>query len=250
MGPGRMVLFSGSCRFKKFHKACPKPNLSVTNHGSKRNDTDSSRRKAGLQFKVKWQWYPQTEDNWLQTVRTSSTPWISEFLEWFWRYENLITRSKTAWETNLTGNKAADQTVMSCQCISRYTHPFMAEYLTLSCQCRSRYTHPFMAEYLTLSCQCRSRYTHPFMAEFLTLSCRISGEGCKKSSNTCHGTVQNATECTGRQKRSHICDKMIARCITQHKLVYRKILLNLRTLPPNRDPCYYVCHFKAISWLI
>ena len=38
--------------------------------------------------------------------------------------------------------------------------------------------------------------------------------------------------------------------ITQHKLVYRKILLNLRTLPPKRDPCYYVCNFKAISFLI
>ena len=157
-------------------------------------------------------------------MRTSSTPLISEFLEWFWRHKNLITRSKTAWETNRTGNKAADHTVMSCQCHSRYTHTFMAEYLTLSCQCRSRYTHPFMA-----------------------LSCRMSGEGCKKSSNACHGTDQNAPECTGRRKRSHICDKMTARCITQHKLVYRKILLNLRTLPPNRDPCYYVCHFKAIS---
>ena len=86
------------------------------------------------------------------------------------------------------GNKAADQTVMSCQC-------------------RSRYTHPFMAEYLTLSCQCHSRYTHPFMAEYLTLSCRTSGERCKKSSNACHGTYQNAPECTGRRKRSHIFDK-------------------------------------------
>ena len=91
--------------------------------------------------------------------------------------------------------KAADQTVMSCQCCSRYTHPFMAEYLALSCQCHSRYTHPFMAEYLTLSC-------------------RTSGEGCKKSSNACHGTDQNAPEWTGRRKRSHICDKMTARCIT------------------------------------
>ena len=79
------------------------------------------------------------------------------------------------------------------------------------------------------------------------LSCRMSGEGCKKSSNACHGTDQNAQECTGIQKRSHICDKMTGRSIKQHKLVYRKILLNLRTLPPNRDPCYYVCHFKAIS---
>ena len=144
----------------------------------------------------------------------------------------------------------AEYLTLSCQCRSRYTHPFMAEYLTLSCQCRSRYTHPFMAEYLTLSCQCRSRYTHPFMAEYLTLSCRTSGEGCKKSSNACNGTDQNAPECTGRQKHSHICDKMTARCITQHNLVYRKILLNLRTLSPNRDPCHYVCHFKAISWLI
>ena len=134
---------------------------------------------------------------------------------------------------------------LSCQCHSRYTHPFMAEYLTLSCQCRSRYTHPFMAEYLTLSCQCRSRYTHPFMAEYLTLSCRTSGEGCKKSSNAC--MHRNAPECTGRQKHSHICDKMTARCITQHKLVYRKILLHLRTLSPNRGPCHYVCHFKASS---
>ena len=182
-------------------------------------------------------------------MRTSSTPSISELLEWFWRHENLIIRSKTAWETNRTGNKAAHQTVMSCQCQSRYSHPFMAEYLTLSCQCRSRYTRPFMAEYLTLSCQCHSRYTHPFMAkyltlscqcrsrythpfktEYLTLSCRTSGEGCKKSSNACHGTDQNAPECTGRRKRSHICDKMTARCITRHKLVYKKILLNLRTL--------------------
>ena len=79
------------------------------------------------------------------------------------------------------------------------------------------------------------------MTEYLTLSCRTSGEGCKKSSNAFHGTDQNALECTGRQKRSHICDKMTARCITQLKLVYRKILL--RTLAPNRDPCYYVCHF-------
>ena len=124
-------------------------------------------------------------------------------------FSNLITRSKTAWKINRTGNKAADQTVVSCQC--------------------------------------RSRYTHPFMAEYLTSSCRMSGEGCKKSSSACHGTDQNAAECTGRRKRSHICDKMTARFITQHKLVYRKILLNLRTLPPNRDPCYYVCHFKAIS---
>ena len=66
------------------------------------------------------------------------------------------------------GNKDADQTVMSCQCRSRYTHPFMAEYLT---------------------CQCRSRYTHPFMAEYLTLSCRTSGEG-KKSSNACRGPTR------------------------------------------------------------
>ena len=134
-------------------------------------------------------------------------------------------------EQNCIGNKpdrkkAADQPVMSCQLHSRYTHPFMAEYLTLSCQCRSRYTHPFMAEYPTLSC-------------------RTSCKGCKKSSNACQGTDQNAPECTGRQKRSHIFD-VTARCITQHKLVYTKILLNLRTLPPNRDPCYYVCHFKAI----
>ena len=99
--------------------------------------------------------------------------WISELIELFWHHENLITRSKTAWETKRTGNKAADQTVMSCQC-------------------RSRYTHPFMAEYLTLSCQCRSRYTHPLIAEYLILSCRMSGEGCKKSSNACHGTDQNA----------------------------------------------------------
>ena len=139
----------------------------------------------------------------------------------------------------------AEYLTLSCQCRSRYTHPFMAEYLTLSCQCRSRYTHPFMAEYLTLSCQCRTRYTHPFMAEYLTLSCRTSGEGCKKSSNAC--MHRNAPECTGRQKHSHICDKMTARCITLHKLVYRKILLNLRTLSPNRVPCHYVCHFKAIS---
>ena len=124
-------------------------------------------------------------------------------------------------ETNRTGNKAANQAVMSCQC-------------------RSRYTHPFVAEYLTLSCQCRCRYTHPFMAEYLTLLCRTSGEGCQKSSSACHGTEQNALECSGRRKRGHICDKMTARCITQHKLVYRKILLNLRTLPPNRDPCYCV----------
>ena len=141
----------------------------------------------------------------------------------------------------------AEYLTLSCQCLSRYTHPFMAEYLTLSCWCRSRYTHPFMAEYLTLSSRWRSRYTHPFMAEYLTLSCRTSGEGCKKSSNACHGTDQNAPECTGRLKRSHIFDKMTARCITQHKLVYRKILLKLRTLLPNRDPCDYVCHFKAIS---
>ena len=80
-----------------------------------------------------------------------------------------VTRSKTAMETNRTGNKDVDQTVMSCHC-------------------RSRYTHPFMAEYLALSCQCRSRYTHPFMADYLTLSHRTSGEGCKKSSNACHGT--------------------------------------------------------------
>ena len=139
----------------------------------------------------------------------------------------------------------AEYLTLSCQCRSMYTHPFMAEYLTLSCQCRSRYTHPFMAEYLTLSCQCCSTYTHPFMAEYLTLSCRTSGEGCKKSSNAC--MHRNAPECTGRQKHSHICDKMTARCITQHKLVYRKILLNLRTLSPHRDPCHYVCHFKAIS---
>ena len=104
-------------------------------------------------------------------------------------------------------------------------------------------------EYLTLSYQCRSRYTHPFMAEYLTLSCRTSGEGCKKSSNACHGTDQNAQECTGRRKHSHICDKMTARCITihEHNLIYRKILLNLRKLPPNSDPCYYVFNFKAIS---
>ena len=162
-------------------------------------------------------------------VTTPFTPSISELLEWFWRHKNLITRIKTAWETNQTGNKAADQTVMSFQCCSRYTHPFMAEYLTLSCQCRSRYTHLF------------------FMAEYLTLSCRTSGEGCKKSSYACHGTDQNAPECTGRRKCSDICDKMTPSCITQHKLVYRKILLNLRTISPNRDPCYYVCHFKAIS---
>ena len=104
------------------------------------------------------------------------------------------------------------------------------------------------ADQTVMSCQCRSRYTDPFMAEYLTSSCRTSGEGCKKSSNACHGTDQNAPECTGRPKRSHIFDKMIARCITQHKLAYRKIILNLRTLPPNRDPCDdYVCHFKAIS---
>ena len=108
-------------------------------------------------------------------------------------------------ETNRTGNKASDHTAMSCQC--------------------------------------RSRYTHPFVAEYLTLSCRKSGEGCKKS-NACHGTDQNAPQCTGRRKRSHICDKMTVRYITQHKLVYRKILLYLRILPPNRDPCYYVCHFS------
>ena len=66
-----------------------------------------------------------------------------------------------------------------------------------------------------MPCQCCSRYTHPFMAEYLTLSCRMSGEGCKKSSNACHGTDQNAPECTGKQKHSHICDKMTARCITQ-----------------------------------
>ena len=30
------------------------------------------------------------------------------------------------------------------------------------------------------------------MAEYLTLSCRTSGDGCKKSSNACHGTDQNA----------------------------------------------------------
>ena len=30
--------------------------------------------------------------------------------------------------------QSANQTVMSCHCHSRYTHPFMAEYLTLSCQ--------------------------------------------------------------------------------------------------------------------
>ena len=128
-------------------------------------------------------------------------------------------------ETNRTGNKDADQTVRSCQC-------------------RSRYTHPFMAENLTLSCQCRSRYTHPFMADYLTLSHRTSGEGCKKSSNACHGTDQNALECTGRRKRSHICDKMTARCVAQNKLVYRKILLNLRTLPPNIDPCYMCAILK------
>ena len=69
----------------------------------------------------------------------------------------------------------------------------------------------------------------------------MSGEGCKKSSNACHGTDQNAQECTGRRKRSHICDKMTARSIKQHKE---------NTTEPedtNRDPCYYVCHFKAIS---
>ena len=141
----------------------------------------------------------------------------------------LVSREPHNKEQNCMGNKDADQTVMSCKCCSRYTHRFMTEYLTLSCQCRSRYTHPFMAEYLTLSC-------------------RTSGEGCIKSSNACHGTDQNAPECTGRRKRNHIFDKMIARCITQHKLVYRKIILNLRTQPPNRDLCDdYVCHFKAIS---
>ena len=128
----------------------------------------------------------RSNDNGIHRQKTTGCrlvphPEYLNILEWFWRHENLITRSKTAWETNRTGNKAANQTVMSRQCRSRYTHPFMAEYLTLSCQCRFSYTHPFMAEYLTLSCQCRSRYTHPFMAEYLTLSCRMSGEGCKKS---------------------------------------------------------------------
>ena len=110
------------------------------------------------------------------------------------------------------GNKAADQTVMSCQC-------------------RSRYTHPFMAEYMTLSCQCHSRYTHPFMAEYLTLSCRTSGEGCKKSSNACHGPTRMHRNA---QVGESVVTSLINDCyvdITQHKLVYRKILLNLRTLP-------------------
>ena len=78
-----------------------------------------------------------------------------------------------------------------------------------------------MAEYLTLLCQCHSRYTHPFTAEYLTLIYRAERQvkAAKKSSNACYGTDQNAPENT----------------------------TNLRTLPPNRDPCYYVCHFKAIS---
>ena len=83
-------------------------------------------------------------------------PHPEQLLEWFCRHENLITRSKTALETNWTGNKAADQPVMSCQLRSRYM------------------------------------YTHPFMAEYLPLSCRTLGKGCKKSSNACHGTNQNA----------------------------------------------------------
>ena len=53
------------------------------------------------------------------------------------------------------------------------------------------------------------------MAEYMTLSCKMSGEGCKKLSNACHGTDQNVPECTGRRQRSHICDKMTAKCITQ-----------------------------------
>ena len=70
---------------------------------------------------------------------------------------------------NCMGNKQETKLltrlhVMSCQCRSRYTHPFMAEYLTLSCQCRSRYTHPFTAEYLTLiyhaECQVKAAKNH------------------------------------------------------------------------------------------
>ena len=94
---------------------------------------------------------------------------------------------RTPWETNWTGNKVADQTLMYSQC-------------------RSRYTHPFMAEYLTLSCQCRYRNTHPFMAEYLTLSRRMSGEGCK-----------NHPMPVMRPTRMHQKAQMTARCITQHK---------------------------------
>ena len=106
-----------------------------------------------------------------------------------------------------------------------------------------------MAEYLTLSCQCRSRYTHPFTADYLTLIFHAERQVKAAKNHQMPVMGQNAPECTGRRKRSHICDKMTATCrsITQHKLVYRKILLNMRTLPPNRDSCYYVCHFKAIS---
>ena len=150
-----MVLFSVSCRVQKFHKACPKPNLSVTNRSSKRNDTDSSRHMAELQSKDNGSHRHKTIG--CRLCELVSHP---EYLNSSNGSGVMRTRSKTAWETNRTRNKAANQTVMSCQCSSRYTHPFMAEYLTLSCQCRSRYTHPFMAEYLTLSC-------------------RTSGEGCK-----------------------------------------------------------------------
>ena len=56
--------------------------------------------------------------------------------------------------------------------------------------------------------------------KYLTLSCRTSDEGCKQLSNDCHGTDQKAPGSTGKRQRSHICDKMTAKCITQHKSVY------------------------------